>query len=112
MPGGAKVPPKRGVGSGGAFANGTSAGTIESSKGSASATPAPRRTERREMCFLSISIGLRLSFILCQATGLRRLSVHFEGSALDDAHHQRNETIIAGRRAPYDRAHHRHVLTC
>src|ERR1700730_4973104 len=56
MPWHTKQPTNRGFGLPAVCANAVAAGTIASSSGSASAAPAPRRTVRREMCFLVINI--------------------------------------------------------
>src|SRR5579864_1085452 len=109
MPCGTKIPVKRVFAAAAVLLKGVCAGTIESSRGSASATPAPRRTVRRDMYFLVMNIGFRSfsfdiyhpSFRSARGTllGLRvcaelHLLVHLEGLALDDAHHQRRETVV------------------
>jgi hypothetical protein len=38
------------------FSNGVWAGTIDSSKGNDKETPTPRKSVRREMCFLVINV--------------------------------------------------------
>src|SRR5262245_850340 len=56
-PCGLKIPTKRGIFPAAcALAEGTSAGNIESSSGSARVTPAPRRNVRRERCFFATNI--------------------------------------------------------
>src|SRR5712671_7780798 len=55
-PCGTKIPVKRVLGFAAVLLIRVWAGTIESSKGKARATPAPRRTVRREMCFLVMNI--------------------------------------------------------
>src|SRR5260370_36548510 len=67
-PCGTKMPVKRVLGVAAVLVKGVCAGTIESNSGSASATPAPWSTVRREMCFLVINIllprqGLALSYL-------------------------------------------------
>src|SRR5438105_705106 len=56
MPCGTKIPVKRVFGTAAVWASRVWAGTIESNSGSAKATPAPRRTARREMCFFVMNI--------------------------------------------------------
>src|ERR1700720_3189842 len=103
MPCGTKIPVKRVFAAAAVLLNGVCAGTIESSNGSASATPAPRRTARRDMCFLVMNIGFRsLSSIYyyhpsfrspgCALLRLRvgaelHLLIHLKGLALDDTQH-------------------------
>src|SRR5215469_10911777 len=62
MPCGTKIPVKRVFAPAAVFAKGVCAGTMESNNGNASATPAPLRTVRREMCFLVISIAYPFQF--------------------------------------------------
>ena len=47
------MPTKRRTGAAAVSRGGVSAGTIDSSSGSASVTPAPRRNVRRGMCFFA-----------------------------------------------------------
>src|SRR5262249_6214102 len=57
QPCGLKMPTNRGTfAAASASAEGTKAGNIESSNGSANVTPAPRRNVRREMCFFVMNI--------------------------------------------------------
>ncbi len=56
MPCGTKQPTKRGFGTAAVAASAVEAGIIASRSGSASVTPLPLRTVRREMCFLVINI--------------------------------------------------------
>src|SRR5947207_6261440 len=63
-PWGTKIPVKRVLGVAAVRASGVCAGTIESSSGSANATPAPRRTVRRDMCFFVITIVSDLYLLL------------------------------------------------
>src|ERR1700693_3251565 len=58
-PCGTKMPAKRVFGFAAVLIRGVCAGTIESSSGSANATPAPRRTVRRDTCFLVTNILFR-----------------------------------------------------
>src|SRR5215813_4599061 len=58
QPCGLKMPTNRGTfAAASALAEGTKAGNIESSNGSANVTPAPRRNVRREMCFFVMNIS-------------------------------------------------------
>ena len=50
------MPTNRRTGAAAVSRSGVSAGTIDSSSGSASVTPAPRRNVRRGMCFLATNI--------------------------------------------------------
>src|SRR3989442_798046 len=113
MPWGTKQPTNRGFGLAGVCANAVAAGSIASKSGSASAPPAPRRTVRREMCFLLTNmvdaspINLTRRLLL---TGVGCFHVHLEGGALHDAKHERRESVLAARRVPNDRPHQRHIL--
>src|ERR1700730_11053365 len=60
-PWGTKIPVKRVFGLAAVLTRGVCAGTIESSSGSANAAPAPRRTVRRDRCFLVRNILFRYS---------------------------------------------------
>src|SRR5260370_16812992 len=51
-PWGTKMPVKRVLGVAAVFDSGVCAGTMESRRGRANATPAPRRTARRDKCLL------------------------------------------------------------
>src|SRR6516162_2458373 len=67
------------------------AGTIASSSGKASVTPAPRRKVRRGMCFFTISMA---SLFGCSTTGallrdVSALDAVLERRTLDDAQHER-----------------------
>ena len=59
-PCGCQMPTKRRMGAAAVDRRGVSAGTIDSSSGRASVTPAPRRNVRRCMCFLAMNIVLAL----------------------------------------------------
>src|ERR1700732_627118 len=61
-PWGTKMPVKRVFGFAAVLIRGVCAGTMESSSGSANATPAPRRTVRRDTCFLVRNILFRSSY--------------------------------------------------
>src|SRR6187549_1249812 len=82
------------------------AGSIESSSGSASDTPTPRRNVRRErwdrvrkaMCSFSYGSGLRLP------------GAQPEQGAFDDTLHERREPLVVAPRGAHDLAHRGHVL--
>ena len=57
MPCGTKQPTNRGFGLAAVCASAVAAGIMASRNGSASVAPAPRRTVRREMCFLVINMS-------------------------------------------------------
>src|SRR5438552_2179281 len=85
---------------------------MESSSGSASDTPMPRRTVRRERCFLVMNIDVRLLFhsgdIGCRGLRLFRSS-HLERGALYDAEDERGETVVAPGRLALNATHERHI---
>src|SRR5579864_2477601 len=62
-PCGTKIPVKRVFGLAAVLRNRVCAGIMESSSGKAKATPAPRKTVRRDMCFLVMNISLLLSYL-------------------------------------------------
>src|ERR1700689_5592772 len=67
MPWGTKQPRKRGLGVAAVWARAVEAGIMASRRGSARVAPAPRRTVRREMCFLVMNIIWLCSLILKNA---------------------------------------------
>src|SRR5690606_28290974 len=92
------------------------AGIIASSNGSERMTPRPRRTVRRERCFLVTNIalspaglsqvrGLNWSWLVCQWR-----TPHPEGIAERDPAHDGLEPVILFGRVAHDRANGRHVL--
>src|SRR5579871_2233403 len=92
------MPTKRGIfGAAAAFAEGTSAGNMESSSGSARVTPAPRSSVRRERRFLVMSIGSSFHF------------VHLKWRAGHNPQNDRRKAVIASRRITHNPAHHRHI---
>ena len=81
-----------------ALARGESAGTIESSSGSANDTPNPRRIVRRGMCFrvtnivgtpFVISILLLIRGTDIDRRKRRPCTIHLKRLALHNAHHDR-----------------------
>src|SRR5580658_2455699 len=96
MPWGTKQPTKRGLGVAAVWASAVEAGIIASRSGSARVAPAPRRTVRREMCFLVMNICIPLLLFLLTGSpllrsgrtgGLHCLHVGLEWGALHDPHH-------------------------
>src|SRR5438034_9389263 len=79
--------------------SGRSAGTIDSSSGSASVTPAPRRNVRLAMYF----------FVMNMLNPSRSLHSHPELRAADNPEHDRREPIVVLVGRARDRAHGRHV---
>src|SRR5688572_14960441 len=109
QPCGLKMPTKRGTFTvAWARARGARAGNIESSNGSASEMPAPRRTVRREMCFFVMNILTGLSKQTAYFS--LRLPVHPEWRTFRDFEHDCRETIIALAGFAHDRADHRHIF--
>src|SRR5687767_13610858 len=84
------------------------AGIIDSSSGSASVTPAPRRKVRRDKC------AFVMNAISVSAAGPKGpallLHAFLERVAVDDAQDQRREPIVVRAGAPDDRTHARHVV--
>src|SRR5215470_16268153 len=92
------MPTNRLTGAAALSLSGVNAGTIDSSSGSASVMPAPRRNVRRGMCFLAMNISV-----------LHRLRTHSKLRTLDDADHDRREPVVVLRGVTHDRAQRRHV---
>src|SRR5258708_3991523 len=74
------------------------AGTIASSSGSASVTPAPRRNVRRGMCSLEMNMSV-----------LHRFGAHLELRTLHDAEQNRRKPVVVLRRVRDDGAERGHV---
>src|SRR6188508_2244751 len=114
-PWGKYTSPRRGLGAAGVCASTVAAGIMASSSGRARVAPAPFRTARRDRCFLNTNMIRGLSFPrlldrrCLQGCRLARGFSLAEGIARDDAEDDRLETVIVGRRLPYDAAHRRHV---
>src|SRR5258708_8481409 len=98
------MPTKRFTGAAAVRRRGVSAGSIDSSSGSASVTPAPRRNVRRGMYFLVANMSDSLM------ADPRRLDPHLKRSASDDAQHDRREAGVLFGRVLHDRANDRHVV--
>src|SRR5262245_60757853 len=86
--------------------SGVCAGSMDSRKGRASVTPAPRRNVRRGMNFFVMSIAAPL----VRGVVRRLLHPRLEGSALNDSHHQRRKLVVALLTVLNDRADHGHVV--
>ena len=76
------------------------AGTIDSSSGSASVTPVPRRNVRRERCFFVMNVTARVP------PSYRFI---WNGTLLHDADDERREPVVVAGRVANDGAHGRHV---
>src|SRR5215467_6156772 len=99
--------PSREVGLAAVFASSVRAGTIASSRGSASAAPAPFRNVRRGRCFLVMNIWV---LIRRDDARFRRLHLLHERRALHDAEYDRRKPVILILRVGRDRADDRHVV--
>src|SRR5262245_4126374 len=92
---------------------GVSAGTIASSSGSASATPAPLRNVRRGMCIFLMNMFLFLSsnFLLLTSSFsvFDSLCAHLKLRTLHHAEQNRREAVVIFRRVAHDGAERRHV---
>src|SRR5579863_1284251 len=117
MPCGTKQPTNRGLGVAAVCAWAVEAGIIASSSGSASVTPLPFKTVRREMCFLVINIAAVFSYLLQLMLSSRpllvvgaRLHVHLERSALHDTQDDCGEGVVTRGRISHDGPYQGHVL--
>src|SRR5688500_8808156 len=104
------MPTKRFTGAAAVRRSGVSAGTIDSSSGNASVTPAPRRNVRRAMCFLATNISGSLTAhyepqrpshsaanLIGRDRPIVRLHPHLKLRTLHDAHdHRREPVVLAG----------------
>ena len=93
------MPTNRRTGAAAVSRVGVSAGTIDSSSGSASVTPAPRRNVRRGMCFLAMNIESPSRSPKCRSAIVppldRRFHPHLELRAAHHAEHDRREPVVA-----------------
>src|ERR1700733_12689830 len=89
--------------------SGVCAGTMESSNGSATVAPKPRRTVRREMCFLVMNIVLTPRGT-CENCRLVFRPSHLERRAFHDAQNDRGKPIIDAGRFTVDGPNRRHVV--
>src|SRR6202021_3120719 len=90
---------------------GVCAGTMESRKGSASETPMPRNTVRRDRCFLVMYIRLRFLFetrVRFKKLAGSRAS-HAKRPAFDDCDDERRKLVVVARCLSFYRAYERHV---
>src|SRR5436190_23219520 len=117
MPWGKKIPTNRGFGDAASVAaNATEAGIIASSSGRANVQPALLRNVRRGTCRLVMNIELLRSLAPTRVVDrmarhrLDHLHVHLKRLAVDDAEHERGETILIAHRVARDGPHERHVL--
>src|ERR1700733_16324968 len=103
-------------------ARATAAGIIASSNGSATTAPTPRRTVRRDKCFLVRNI---MSNPLAHSVRYQHLShlhvrlggaltggylLHLKSRTRDDTYQDRREAIVVGGRGAHDPSHRRHVV--
>src|SRR5215468_4098175 len=99
------MPTKRRVGAAAVNRVGVNAGTMDSSSGRASVTPAPRKNVRLGMC--------RLLRNMMSSVGPPRrlvcLHSHLELRALHDAQYYRRKPVVVFRDVSRDRAHGRHI---
>src|SRR5438876_11656161 len=78
--------------------SGVCAGTMDSRKGNAIVTPAPRRNVRRDRCFFVMNIVSTLHpSYLVRVRALWFFHPHLKGVALHDGHNQRGESIVVAR---------------
>src|SRR5579864_5322110 len=85
------------------LATGVCAGTIESSSGSAKDTPMPRRTVRRERCFLVMNIALGLLIQVAGNSIGRRIlilfgSSHLKWRAFHNSQDERRKSVVVSSR--------------
>src|ERR1700678_1800728 len=98
--------PRRGTTLAAVFDCAVSAGIMESSSGSDTATPMPFSIVRRDKCFLLTNIIVDVSLFIKPCSLNRRagairlgFDLHTERRALDDAGHQIRKAVMIGRRA-------------
>src|SRR6186713_2177792 len=105
--------PRRVFGTAAVCARSVPAGTIESSSGSASVTPVPRRNVRRERCFFVMKLTAVCLHTPVRWTGSQTLllarrslasALHLERRALHDAGDERREPVAVQGRVARDRA--------
>src|SRR5436190_20615310 len=100
----------RGVGVAAVWANNVLAGTIESSSGNASETPAPRRKVRRGICLLVMNMLISLTSTGCLLlSAAADLPIQLERGALDDAQDQRRKAVVVRRRVVHDGTKQWHI---
>src|SRR5262245_7733433 len=110
------MPQKRLLGSAAVLTSGVLAGIIESSSGSASVTPMPRRKVRRGRYFFVINAITFSPLCLCASVCRRHvksvlaLHFHLKRRALDHAENQVREPIATFRRIAHHAAHGWHVV--
>src|SRR5262245_13538521 len=97
-PCGCQIPTKRRAGAAAVNRSGVNAGTIDSSSGNASVTPAPRKNVRRGMCFFVTTISAASTLVTRLLVDAYRAFVafysHLELSALDDSQHNARKVVV------------------
>src|SRR5690242_20045528 len=106
---------RRVLGAAAVLATGVCAGTMESSNGRAKDTPIPRRTVRRERCFLVMNIALGLLIQVAGNSIGRRTHIlfrssHFERRTFHDSENERGKSVVVLGRFALDGANERHVV--
>src|SRR5687768_8882874 len=107
-PCGCQIPTNRRTGAAAVNRVGVSAGTIDSSSGSASVTPAPRRNVRRAMCFLAMNIS-QSPRLVRRGRKVGRLLAHLELWTAHHPQHECREAVVFLRCVTDDGANGRHV---
>src|SRR5687767_7224924 len=100
------MPTNRFTGAAAVSRDGVNAGSIESSSGNASVTPAPRRNVRRGMCFLATNIVVSL---LGTHSRIHALHPHLELRALHDSQYDSRESVVVLRHVVRNCPDCRHV---
>src|SRR5262245_4791552 len=100
------MPTNRFTGAAAVSRDGVNAGSIESSNGTASVTPAPRRNVRRGMCFLATNIVISTSV---RAYNVSALYPHLELRTLHDRQDDGRESVVVLRDVACNRPNRRHV---
>src|SRR5690349_3471488 len=112
------MPTKRLTGAAAVRRVGVNAGSIDSSSGSASVTPAPRKNVRRGICRFVRNIAILHAGPTNQARPtlsvrtnwrFRTLHAHLELVTSHDSQHDRGDAIVVLRDVARDPAHGRHV---
>src|SRR5690349_24521708 len=99
--------PNRRCGFAAVLAVAVSAGTIDSSSGSARVTPMPRRNVRRGNAILVINI--EAPSICCDNVRLSGFDPLLKRRAVDDAENERREPVVLRGAVADDLPHFRHV---
>src|SRR5215475_11241108 len=101
-------------------ASAVAAGIIASSSGSASVTPAPLSTVRRERCFFVRNMRTSATYVVSGFSRtarppkggryVRSIRLHPKRLTRDDARHDRRQPVVLRRGASHHRAHLGHVV--